>query len=213
AYTVTFTASNALSGNARTRITVNNVDRAPTVVAPAIVQERAGSLISIEVTSSDPDGEAITSLVADLSGLPEGNSALFTHVSGNTSGTLSWTPGSSDTGSYTVTFTAANALSGSASTRVTVANVDRAPVVSAPVEVSGDENGVITVTVTASDPDADAIASLTADLTGLPAGNHAVFTPGPGNTTGTMSWTPGFSDGGSYTVTFTASNALSGSAS
>ena len=34
-YTVTFTASNALSGSASTSITVGNVDRSPVVTAPA----------------------------------------------------------------------------------------------------------------------------------------------------------------------------------
>src|SRR5206468_4082314 len=90
---------------------------------------------------------------------------------------------------------------------------DHAPVVSTPVEVSGGENGVITVNVTASDPDGDAITSLSADLTGLPAGNHAVFTPGSGNTTGTLSWTPMASETGTFSVSFRAANALSGSAS
>src|SRR5439155_24563170 len=83
----------------------------------------------------------------------------------------------------------------------------------APFAGSGVVRSVMTVNVTASDPDGDAITSLSADLTGLPAGNHAVFTPGSGNTTGTLSWTPSFSDAGSYTVTFTASNALSANAS
>src|SRR5439155_1151864 len=128
-------------------------------------------------------------------------------------GTLSWTPSFSDAGSYTVTFTAANALSGSASTRITVNNVDRAPVVSAPVEVSGAENGMITVNVTASDPDGDAITSLSAELTGPPAGTPPLPYTTLFRSTGTLSWTPSFSDAGSYTVTFTASNALSANAS
>src|SRR6185503_19805801 len=67
---------------------------------------------------------------------------------------------------------------------------------------------LLTVNVSASDPDGEAIASLTA--ASLPAG--ATFTPGAGNTTGVLSWTPSFSQSGSYTVSFTASNALIGSA-
>ena len=51
------------------------------------------------------------------------------------------------------------------------------------------------VNVTAADADGDAITSLTAS--GLPAG--ATFTPGPGNTSGTLDWTPGFDQAGSYT--------------
>jgi len=46
----------------------------------------------------------------------------------------------------------------------------------------------------------------------MPAGNNAVFTPGQGNTSGTLTWTPAVGDTGKYGVTFTAANALSGSA-
>src|SRR5436309_6698218 len=204
-YTVTFTASNALSGSASTVITVTNVDRAPVVTAPATATAAENSLLTVSVTASDPDGQAITSLNA--AGLPAG--ASFTPGGGNTTGTLTWTPSFAQAGSYTVTFTASNALSGSASTVITVTNVDRAPVVSAPASVSAPAGNLLTVTVTASDPDGESITSLTA--TGLPAG--ASFAPGPGNTTGTLTWTPGSGDEGPHSVTFTAMNALSGSAS
>src|SRR6185295_93502 len=112
-------------------------------------------------------------------------------------------------GPYSVTFTATNSLTGSATTAITVNNVDRAPAVTAPATAPGSENQPLTVNVTATDPDGEAITSLTAS--GVPAG--ANFTPGPGNTSGTLSWTPGYTQAGPYTVTFTATNALTGSAS
>src|SRR6185436_19798652 len=84
---------------------------------------------------------------------------------------------------------------------------DQTPVVTVPANATVAENGLLTVNVTAADPDGNAITSLTA--TGVPAG--ATFTPAPGNTSGTLSWTPAFSQAGSYSVTFTASNALPGS--
>src|SRR3989304_5710579 len=140
-------------------------------------------------------------------GAPPGGG--FTPAGDNLSGTLSWTPSYSQAGSYTVTFTAANALSGSSSTLITVTNVDQAPVVSAPATASGQENTQITVAVAASDPDGEAIGSLTA--AGVPSGGS--FTPAGDNLSGTLSWTPTASDIGTYVVTFTAANALSGSAS
>ena len=84
---------------------------------------------------------------------------------------------------------------------------DQAPVVSAPATASVPENSLLTVTVTAADPDGDPIGSLTAG--GLPQG--ATFAPGPGNATGLLTWTPSASAIGSHTVTFTATNALAGS--
>src|SRR5687767_7412099 len=204
-YSVTFTASNALSGSDTTNITVNNVDRAPVVVAPATASGAENTLITFTVSASDPDGDAITNLVA--APLPAG--ATFTKNAANTSRTFSWTPSNTQAGTYSVTFTASNALSGSASTTITVTNVDRAPVVVAPATASGAENTLITFTVTASDPDGDAITNLVAAP--LPAG--ATFTKNAANTSGTFSWTPSFTQAGTYSVTFTASNALSGSAS
>ena len=180
-------------------------DLRPVVTAPASASVPENSQLTVNVTASDPDGEAITSLTA--SGLPSG--AAFAAGSGNTTGALTWTPGYSEAGSYTVTFTASNVLSGSTNTAITVSNVDRAPVMTSPATVSVDENQPLTVNVSASDLDGDAISSLTAS--GLPSG--AAFAAGSGNTTGTLTWTPGYSQAGSYTVTFAANNALSGSSS
>jgi len=205
-YSVTFTASNALSGTAATVITVTNVDRAPVVAAPATASGQVSTLITFTVSAADPDGDAITSLTATGTAITAG--ATFTANASNTSGTFSWTPTAGQAGSYSVTFTATNALSGSATTSVTVTNADRAPVVTAPATASGAENTLITFTVSAADPDGDAITSLTASS--VPSG--ATFTSNAAHTSGTFSWTPTFSQSGSYSVTFTASNALSGSA-
>jgi hypothetical protein len=59
---------------------------------------------------------------------------------------------------------------------------------------------------TVSDPESDPIFSLTADLSGLPPGNDAVFTPNPSNTAGQFTWTPTSSDSGDYSVTFGATD-------
>jgi hypothetical protein len=77
------------------------------------------------VRAADIDGDAITSLNANFSGLPTGNNAVFTPGPGDSTGTLTWTPGYTHAGTYSVTFTAANALSASASTVITVSNTDR----------------------------------------------------------------------------------------
>jgi len=204
-HTVTFTASNALTGSSSTAITVTDVDRAPVVTAPPTASGSENLLITVNVSAADPDGQGITTLTA--SGLPAG--ATFTPGAGNTTGTLSWTPDFGSAGPHTVTFTASNALTGSSSTAITVTHVDRAPIVSAPSTASGSENSLITVNVTASDPDGEGISTLSAS--NLPTG--ATFTPDAGNGGGTLTWTPDFDQSGSHTVTFTAANALTGSAS
>jgi len=85
---------------------------------------------------------------------------------------------------------------------------DRPPVVTAPATAPGTEGTPLTVNVTASDPDATPIASLTAGP--LPLG--ATFAAGAGNTSGVLQWTPDFMQAGTYNVVFTATNALVGTA-
>ncbi len=86
--------------------------------------------------------------------------------------------------------------------------IDNPPAVTAP-STQAVETGVLLVFgVSATDPDGDAITSLTAAP--LPAG--ATFTPDAANTHGTFGWSPDFNQAGSYLVTFTACNVLCGSA-
>src|SRR5207253_2657089 len=65
---------------------------------------------------------------------------------------------------------------------------DQAPVVNAPASLGGPEMQLVTINVTATDPDGQAITSLTANLSGLPAGNNAVFTPSADKSSGQLTW-------------------------
>jgi hypothetical protein len=185
-------------------------DYPPALTAPAFVPGAEGSALSFGVSAADPDGTPISSLAA--APLPPG--ATFTHDATNTTGTFDWTPDFTQAGDYSVTFTASNALSGSATTSISIADVDRVPIVTAPIGVAGEEGGTLDVPVTAEDPDGDPIVSLTADLTGLPAGNLATFTPDASNTSGVFHWPMMVHESGQYTVPFTAvaANGATGSA-
>jgi len=178
-------------------------DDPPVVSAPPTVTVDEDTPLVIHVSVSDANGDPIASLGA--TGLPDG--ATFTPGAGNTSGTLEWTPGYDQSGDHVVTFTAMNALQGSAMTTITVSDVDRAPAVTAPPTVSGVEGALLSIDVTAADPDGDVIGSLEAQ--GLPAG--AMFTPNGDHTAGTLEWTPTAGQAGQHTVTFVAQNALQGS--
>src|SRR6185503_14736397 len=152
-----------------------------------------GSTISFTVTAADPVGDPITGFTADLSALPAGHGASFVTNASKTQGTFSWTPGytASRVAPYAVSFIATSGASGTGSGIVpmVVTNVDRAPVVTVPANLSVLETDPLAVVVTAADPDGDAIASLVADLTGLPGGN-AGFVANPSRTGGTLTWTP-----------------------
>jgi hypothetical protein len=115
-YTVSFTASNALSGSATTQITVTATDRAPVVTAPDTVIFVEGQLSMVNVAAQDPDNDAINSLT--VSGLPTG--ASFTPGSQNLTGTLTWTPGGGNAGALAIVFTAHNAKVGSDTTVIVV---------------------------------------------------------------------------------------------
>lgn len=218
-YTVTFTATSGSpvrTGSATTVIHVNPLDR-PAVITfspGGTTNAIPGVLVTYTATATDPDGDAINShLVEGTQGteLPEG--VTFTLSPDKRTAVVSWTPTASQIGNvgiaHTVTSGALNLQSAVTVKRINVV-ADRPPVVVAPASVTVAENALLTINVTASDPDAQApaIASLTTGP--LPLG--AMFSSDPMHTAGTLTWTPDFSQAGVYNVTFTAMNALSGSA-
>jgi hypothetical protein len=166
----------------------------PLVSAPSVLEVDEQEPLNFTVFATDPDGDAIT----NLSAMPLPTGAMFEPSVDNTEGSFSWTPGFMQSGSYNVTFTASNALAGSATTGITVRNVNLLPIVTAPSSVSGPEGSVLTFGVTASDPDGDAMTSLSATGSAVAAGG--TFAANPANTSGTFSWTPGFTQAGSYSV-------------
>src|SRR5262249_54044990 len=131
-YHVQFSAANALTATVSTAISVNSVDRAPVIAAPAQVEAQEGTALVVGVAVSDPDSNAVSSFTADLSGLPQGHSATFSSTPDQRNGTLRWTPGYADSGTYVVRWLAHNVLADTAQTLVHVSNTDRAPVVTAP---------------------------------------------------------------------------------
>ena len=184
----------------------------PVLTLPATAGGTEEMPFTITALASDPDaGQLVT--------LSQTNNAPFL-VSGTSAGpaaspvslTVSGTPNFSQAGSYTISWSAhdnATPVNGTstASTALTIANVDRPPAVAAPPSFAGTAGQLVTFGVDVSDPDGDPIASLTASP--LPAG--AVFSTTSSNTSATFNWTPAATQVGTINVTFTATNALSGS--
>jgi hypothetical protein len=94
---------------------------------PGNLSVAVGALVTLDVNVSDPNGDVIQSLTADLSRLTAGSNATFTVGPGDTSSKFQWTPQASDIGSNVVTFAATNALTTSASTVIDVKAVLDAP--------------------------------------------------------------------------------------
>ncbi|HSQ59620.1 MAG TPA: hypothetical protein VLT84_04225, partial [Acidobacteriota bacterium] len=196
AYTVNWSATDDFgtpgTANATTTITIANSDRAPIVTAPPTANGAEGSLLTVNVTASDPDGEAIASLTASGTAVTAG--ATFLAGAGNTSGTLSWTPGFSQSGGYAATFTAQNALNGTATTNITIANTNR-PVALDPVaDITVAEGAVANRTLVATDPDGSAVT-------------YSAVLPAFASLVGDLiTASPGFSDAGSYPSSATANS-------
>ncbi|HYR51881.1 MAG TPA: PKD domain-containing protein [Candidatus Dormibacteraeota bacterium] len=213
-YTVTFSVASGSPARTATATTVINIappDRPPVISSPGTVTGRANHLVTFTATASDPDGDAITLFQANgtqNTALPPGS--VWTVNASNTSGTFTWTPTQDQVANYGIDLVAYSGSVGLRAIKVTRINVlaDRAPVITVPATITVAEGTPLSVTLTATDPEGDAIASLTA--TGLPLG--ATFSSGVGNTTGRLDWTPGFQDAGTYPVTFIARNLLTGTA-
>src|SRR5512132_842833 len=203
-FSVSFTASNTLSATASATINVIDTAGAPFVQCPSTATTGEFRALSFHVAAGDPDGEPIVSLTA----APLPNHATFTVNATNTAGTFDWTPDFTQAGSYNIGFTATSSSSATYNTAITVSSIDRSPVVFAPPSASGAVGSLLTICVSAADPDGDAITNLTAAP--LPSG--ATFTSSASHLAGTFSWTPAAGQAGNYTVAFIASNALSGQA-
>ncbi|MDW7710942.1 MAG: Ig-like domain-containing protein, partial [Deferrisomatales bacterium] len=188
---VTFTATaNGLTDSETITITVTNVDRPPVLAPIGNKTMPEGQLLSFTVSASDPDGDPVT-----LSAAPLPTGATFL------GGTFSWTPNFTQSGSYQVTFTAtANGLTDSETITITVTNVNRAPILTAISNQSVSEGQTITVSLSASDPDGDALRLSVAGLPGFCSLTDA------GNGTGSIGCSPDFGDAGNSSMVVTATD-------
>ena len=141
--------------------------------------------LSFSVTANDPDGDPVT---LSVGGLPSG--AAFSDQE------FAWTPTSDQLGSYQVTFTASDGTTQDSETvTIIVQKPNTAPILAAIGSQSVSENEPLTFSINATDADGDAISY---SLTNAPSGARLA---GP-----TFSWTPSYSQAGSYSLTFVASD-------
>jgi len=177
-------------------ITVNNVNQAPVLDPIGDRSVERGSTMSIYVSATDPDGDAMT---FGTTGLP--SYASFTDY-GDGSASLTLAPPSNmmpGSTSMTVSVTDGNASS-SETFSITVYSVDSQfpPVLSTIGNQTVAEGTTANVSVSASDGDGESL-SWTISLPGF-----AAFTPtgsSPGFASGTMALAPGYCAAGTYSGT------------
>lgn len=191
-YPVTFSVTDgSLSASETVTINVTNVNRAPVLAAIGTQNLTEGDSFNLVVNAVDPDNNPLDYTV---SALPAG--AVFTPSTRS----LSWIPTNDQAGSYSVTFNVSDgSLTDSEVVSIVVANLNEAPVLDAVGSQSVNEGVELQLTLSASDPNNDSLAY---SASNLPEG--AVFDSDQQRFT----WTPNYSQAGSFTVTFSVSDGV-----
>jgi len=141
-------------------VTVQNVNEQPTITSAASVSVDENQTSVTIVDATDPDGDVVTYQITGGA-----DASLFTLNS--TTGVLTFTssrdfetPTDADTdGTYEVQITASDNIDGSDTqlVSVTVDNVNETPTITSIAEVTVNENETAVTTVSATDPDGDAV--------------------------------------------------------
>jgi len=190
--TITVTDDGELTGTGSFVWAVTNQNRPPTIAAPDR-SDAKGSWANVQVTGSDPDGDAIS---YSATGLPPGTSM---NTAGKITGTLT------AAGNYTVTVTVkdpSNAI-GTGTFVWAVTQPNRAP--DARNDSATTEKGdakTITVLANDSDPDGD---TLSVTAVSRPSKGSASINPN-----GTIKYTPPSSFVGTTSFTYTISDGEGG---
>ncbi|HEU4724526.1 MAG TPA: hypothetical protein VFU59_04415, partial [Candidatus Eisenbacteria bacterium] len=203
-YTINWSANDLAGGTptATTALTIANTNRNPAITAPATVSGTENTAVSITGSAVDADGQTVT--------LAQTNNATF--LTGpasagpvaNPSITLTGTPNFTQSGAYTINWTANDGAGGSsaASTALTIANLNRNPAITAPATANGPAGVSISVTGSASDPDAQTVTlsqTNNAPFFTASSSNGPVLTPSI-----TLTGTPSGAQTGSFTVNWSA---------
>lgn len=196
-YSVTFSVSDGKGGidSETFNINVSNTNRIPVLTAIGNKTVAGNYTLSFVVSGKDEDEDLLT---YTTSALPTG--ATFNAVSR----TFSWTPASSQIGSYNVTFTVSDGNGGAdtAEITITVGDINQTSVLGTIGNKSVNEGAWLHFEISATDADGDTVTYTIADL---PAG--ASFAGQ------TFSWSPTHDQAGTYYITFSATDGISGTAS
>ncbi len=188
----------AVSGIAAAESLSPAANSPPSITVPGSQSVGEGSLLSFNVSATDPDGQP---LWLRVSSLPAG--ATFVDHYNNT-GSFSWTPGIFQAGSYIVRFIADDTFGGtdSKSVQIDVQNVNTAPVLDPIGDRSVERGSMASLWISGYDPDGDPVSF---SQTGLPSfgtftdngdgSASMVLAPPADEPPATTSMTIGLSDG------------------
>jgi hypothetical protein len=187
-HAVTFSVTDQ-AATAHSTVTLTVTPNHPPVLdPPGTLLAAEGTPASFLFRAVDPDGDAV---VFSSPGLPDSASL-------SADGAFTWTPGYDDAGPHPFLVVASDGLlSSTGEVTITVANTNRPPVVAPLARQSVTQGARLEVTVTAEDPDGDAL-----HLSAAPLPDGATFDADAR----LFTWVPGTGQEGVTTVTFTASD-------
>lgn len=176
-----------LSDTAAITITVSLLNAPPVLTDPGNKTVNEGQLLQFDLSAVDPNNDSV---IYSLSQVPAGAALAGKR--------FTWTPLYTQAGTYRVTFYAKDNVSpplvDSQTITITVNNVNIKPVLSNPGNRTINENQLLSITLSATDVNGDAlIYSMTS-------------TPDIGSplTANQFNWTPAYSQAGTYSITFFA---------
>ncbi|HVL48737.1 MAG TPA: PKD domain-containing protein [Candidatus Thermoplasmatota archaeon] len=192
-YTVRFIADDGLdTDHEDVQFVVRETSRPPLLAAIGARAARESEALRIDVSASDPDGDALA-LSAFV--LPRG--ATFVDNLDGT-GVFLWTPALDQAGPYDIVFQATDgALKDEETVRITVANTNQAPVFAPIGPIVVPEMSVAAVTIGVSDPDGDTVT-----LAALALPPRATFNAAQRK----LTLQPAHYSEGSYVATFRATD-------
>jgi hypothetical protein len=197
-FDVAFVAQNALSGSARTTISVGNVSNRPPVLAPiANMSVAPGVTADQGISATDPDGDAITFTSSGPAFMTLTQDA---QVGTTRAGNIHLAPSGATSGTFQASVTAtANGQFGDQTFMVTV-HANGPPTLNQPANMTVNEGAIADQTLMGSDPDGDALTFSRV------AGPSFMTVTNNNATTGNVHLAPGFSDAGNYPATVRASD-------
>ncbi len=195
-YSVRFIATDGeLSDTLVVTITVNDVNRPPTLDLVRDTSIAEGATLSLVIRANDPDG---TTPVLTATGVPL--HAIFTD-NRNGTGVLTFSPQTGQSGNYALGIIASDGkLADSATINIRVYHQNRVPEISVPNDTTVSEGQHLMLTIHAADPD-ETIPALSASE--LPPG--ATFVDNHDGS-GEFNWTPTLTQAGTHVATFRASD-------
>jgi hypothetical protein len=187
-------------------ITVGQCHGNPTLAQPANMTVSAGTTADQVITGTDACGSPLTFTKA--AGPTFMTVTTTSPGTGTGTGNIHLAPGFSDAGSYSATVRVSDgSLSNDKSVAIQVnPSGERAPTLAQPTNMTVDEGTTANQSITAVDPDGDALTF--SKVSGPTYVTVTTIVPGTGTATGNLNLAPGFSDAGTAVATIRATDTL-----